>query len=206
MRSISCGVGGIAITLSLAGCAGDAGGAVVEVQPGDPASTLVYAQSQGWDDVVLMLEDGEVTAEENAAAHTLWRECREAVGFTFGPTILDPINGKLYLETEEFRGDTDTDGSANDECYSRYSDTVELVYQSTAPSKMEPLLLTAVQQCLDAAGYERPLDGTETRLRDFYPAGEMWKPGDPVNTCVEDNYWDLYPGIAGLAYGFTLAD
>lgn len=208
MKNFKAAIGSIFIGvafLSMSGCAaggGDAGDFV----PGDAESSHDYAEAQGWTDVASILSDGVVTAEENAAAHEAWKRCREESGFTFGPSSLDPINGKLYLETEEFRGGDDVDQAAHEQCYSRYSDTVEFVYQSTAPSAMDPSLIAHTQSCLDSAGYARPNMGSEARLKDFYAEGSQYEPGDQVYTCVEEGYLRLFPELPGLAYGFTLAD
>lgn len=190
--------------LLISGCA--ATNQTEDVIAGDPSSTLSYAEIQGWDDVVAMLSDGVVTAEENAASHEAWKKCREELGFSFGPSTLDPINGKLFLEKEEYRGGDSVDQRAHELCYARYSDTVELVYQSKSPSQMNPALLSQTQSCLDEAGYERPNVGGETRLKDFYAEGAGYKSGDAVYQCVEKAYFELFPDLPGLAYGFTLAD
>ncbi len=196
----------VVVTVLLATGCSTTGQSDIDVIPGDPASTLAYAKSRGWDDVVNMLADGVVTAEENAEAHESWKRCREEFGFTFGPSTLDPVNGKLLLETEDFRGGDNIDQAAHELCYTRYSDTVELVYQSTAPSRMDPALLSQTQVCLDGAGYARPNPGVEVKLKDFYAEGQQYTQGDPVYTCVEAAYFDLFPELPGLAYGFTLAD
>jgi hypothetical protein len=162
---------------------------------------LAYAKTQHWTDIVKVLNDGKITAEEYRSVHEADLKCNEALGWHYGPTVLDPIGGRQLLETSDYRGPKNADKAGLEECNQHYFNTVEAPYQAQSRQHMDPALLAAVRKCLDAKGYKRPHPGEETRFQDFYPTGKMWSTTDAPYQCTLSSAKTLFPTLP--AYGFA---
>ena len=187
--------------LLVGGCAADEVATAGPFDLADASGALKWATENGFDDVVAILEDGKVTAEEYALGHDLGRRCKEALGMKYGPATLDPISGTQLIETEEYRGATDeSTQEAFDACDTRYFFAVETVYLDTTPQRMDPALLGSVRECLDRVGH--PHSGDEVSFEDFYDSGASWSPQDPVAVCVLEQAQMLYPDLPSYSLGF----
>jgi len=161
-----------------------------------------WAEQRGWDDVVEILSDGEVTADEQEYGVSSYVRCLEALGFEFGEREPDPISGFRLSWTEvEYAGPGEWANEAEyDACEQRYFVGVQLVYEATHEQVMDPTLADGVRACLGEVG--RETDGKETKLEDFYAPGESWAPGDEVVSCVEEQMRVLFPEIVGHGISF----
>lgn len=171
--------------------------------PSDPKSARAHAERQGYAEAVTVLDDGRVTKEEWRSIHLDWVGCMTELGYSFDPPLIDPVNGREFVENRSYVGGGDPDADGVDACYARYEDAVGQIYYLTTPAVMDPALMAAVHACLDDQGI--PYGGDEVKLEDFYMDDEK----DPnevsqsaVTQCVETAFFTLYPELPNVGIGF----
>ncbi len=187
---------------ALTGCGSAQSSGTADYQLGDIPGALAYAESQQWDDIVSVLSDGEISAEEYRQVHEAYLKCNEALGWNYEASVIDPIGGLQLLEHSDYRGSNDATIDTFEECNQRFFNTVEAPYMSQNTQKMDPSLIAAVRVCLVSKGYSSPNAGVETRFQDFYPDGTMWADSDAPYTCTLANAKTLFPNLPAYGFGF----
>lgn len=193
----------VAIGVMLVGCA-DQTGVGSDWDPSNAASALSHAKEAGYTEAATVLADGKVTKEEWRSLHEDWVGCMTKLGYDFDPPLLDPINGREYVENRKYNGPGGGPKSSDlDQCDARFDFSVGQIYYNDTPATMEPTLLAAVHSCLD--GKHLQYEGNETKYEDFFTSGDKSLGGPmtgPVADCVGSSVRALYPNLQSWGLGF----
>jgi hypothetical protein len=174
-----------------------------EWNPSDPESVRQHAEASGFTEAAAAAGDGQISREEWGQLHGGWVTCMEKIGFAFDEPLVDPVNGREYIENRSYNGPVG--GPSEQElgaCDARYDFSVGQLYYDQNPAVMAPDLIQATRSCLDSQGVSYP--GDETRFQDFFPANTSPQEAveSPQGKCVATEFKRLYPDVQSFALGF----
>ena len=191
------------LAASLSGCASQTPQAS-DWDPSSASSALAHAQKLGYKQAAAALSDGVITKEEWKSLHIDWVSCMTKLGYDFDAPLLDPINGREYVENRTYKGPSSgPSNTAQDKCDAQFDFSVGQIYYNDTPATMDPALILAVHTCLDAKGVKYA--GNETKYQDFFAAKDQNLGGatsGPVADCVNDSMKKLYPTLQSWGLGF----
>lgn len=188
---------------SMTGCTGQTA-TTSDWDPSSASSALAHAQKMGYKQAADVLADGKVTEEEWKTLHLGWVACMTMLGYDFDPPLLDPINGREYIENRTYKGQSSGPSNADqDKCDAQFDFSVGQMYYNDTPASMDPTLLAATHTCLEAKGVNYA--GNETKYQDFFAAKDQNLGGatsGPVADCVSESMKKLYPTLVSWGLGF----
>lgn len=139
-----------------------------------------------------MLLDDVVTEDEYLTALDLMQSCFDERGYRVNMDDRpNPVDGLLYGYGMD-PGDTPAEefGEVVVDCNTRYMSFITNAYVDSNEQVMDPLLVDAVTQCLEADGYSIPDD--TGKLTDFIE-GDPAPSKDEVAECISPSVVELWP-------------
>lgn len=195
---------GVASALVLAGCTTSASGGSSGFFAGSTATEAsAFAQANGFDWEVGVLDDGRISAGEYEQAYDRYMKCQEDLGYVFDkPKILDPVGGLQWQAISVFRGTGEPPLLQEDHpCYVKIF-LIEDLYLSTSTERMDPTLLAALKACLDDKGV--PYRGDEVKFADFTDGltdAELADEDEQRVSCLIEKATELFPDLLAVNYG-----
>lgn len=154
------------------------------------------ARALGADQIVEILDDGDITRVELDEAARGFQDCYLAQGLTLDDPVLSPVDN-VTLEWPFPEIPQDSNSEAVTKCSQQWS-IAAAAYSATHESFMEPGLSAYVAECLVDQGYE--INSEASKVLDFVgdPLKDNGAQRAAAEQCIYDGALKLFPDLPGV--------